>query len=91
MSIDRGGDNVFADLCFAVVDSHKLKAEAVSRMIATMRDRRLTQVQAARMVGLRQPDISRLVRGQFRDISAARIMRAHPPWPRRRYQSPTAS
>ena len=40
-----------------------------------MRDRKLTQTQAADTVGMSQPDISRLLKGQFRDVSVERIMR----------------
>jgi predicted XRE-type DNA-binding protein len=73
--IRRGTDNVFADLGFADPDTHLLKAQLVDRVQAIMRDRGLTQNQAADAVGMSQPDISRLLKGQFRDVSVERIMR----------------
>jgi predicted XRE-type DNA-binding protein len=75
MQIRRGTDNVFADLAFADADTHLLKAKLVSRMDAIMRARKLTQARAAELAGVSQPDVSRLLRGRFRDVSVERIMR----------------
>lgn len=74
-TIRRGSGNVFADLDRPDPDSHLLKAQLVNRMHEIMRDRKLTQTQAADTVGMSQPDISRLLKGQFRDVSVERIMR----------------
>jgi predicted XRE-type DNA-binding protein len=74
-TIRRGSGNVFADLGRPDPDSHLLKAQLVNRMHEIMRDRKLTQTQAAQTVGMSQPDISRLLKGQFRDVSVERIMR----------------
>lgn len=74
-TIRRGSGNVFADLGRPDPDSHLLKAQLVNRMHEIMRDRKLTQTQAADTVGMSQPDISRLLKGQFRDVSVERIMR----------------
>ena len=35
----------------------------------------LTQITAAKRMGLSQPDASRLINGQFRDMSVERLMR----------------
>ena len=75
VKIERGSDNVFSDLGFADAESHKLKAELVARMLQIVRDRKITQVQTALLLGLSQPDVSRLMRGQFKAFSAERIMR----------------
>jgi predicted XRE-type DNA-binding protein len=74
-TIRRGSGNVFADLGHTDPDTHLLKAELVNRIHEIMRDRKLTQTQAAHTVGMSQPDISRLLKGQFRDVSVERIMR----------------
>lgn len=73
--IQRGTDNVFADLGFPDADSHLLKAQLVARLAAILKDLGLTQVEAARRMGVSQPDISRLLRGQFRDVSVERLLR----------------
>ena len=40
-----------------------------------MRARRLKQVDAAAMFGIRQPDVSKMLRGEFRQFSVERLMR----------------
>jgi predicted XRE-type DNA-binding protein len=73
--IERGSGNVYADLDRADADAQLLKAELVSRIDEIIRQRRLTQAQAAELLGLSQPDVSRLLRGQFRDYSVERLLR----------------
>lgn len=72
--VERGSGNVFADLGHPDADAHLLKAELVSRIDAIVRQRRLTQVEAAKILGLSQPDVSRLLRGNFRDFSMERLL-----------------
>jgi predicted XRE-type DNA-binding protein len=74
-SIRRGTQNIFADLGFADAETHLLKAGLVRRIGEIMADKRLTQTEAAELMGLSQPDVSRLTRGQFRDVSVERLMR----------------
>ncbi len=66
---------MFADLGQADAATHLLKAQLVSRINEIMREQKLTQTQAAEIIGLSQPDVSRLLKGQFRDVSVERIMR----------------
>ena len=74
-SIRRGSANVFADLGFPDAETHFLKSELMSRVQDMMQDRKLTQTEAARLTGVSQPDLSRMLKGHFRDVSAERIMR----------------
>ena len=73
--IRRGTGNVFADLGFADPDTHLLKAELVREVMGVMRERGLTQTDVAKATGLSQPDISRLLKGQFREVSVERLMK----------------
>jgi predicted XRE-type DNA-binding protein len=73
--IQHGSGNVFADLGRADADVHLLKAELVTRIDEIIRQRRLTQAEAAALLGLSQPDVSRLLRGRFRDYSVERLLR----------------
>jgi predicted XRE-type DNA-binding protein len=73
--IRRGSGNVFADLGFPDADSHLVKAQLVNRIGGTMSDRKLTQTATAQIIGMSQPDLSRLLKGQFRDVSIERLMR----------------
>lgn len=74
-TIEVGTGNLFADLGYADADTHLFKAQLVSRMKAVMTERSLTQTAAAKAAGVSQPDISRILKGHFRDISVERIMR----------------
>ena len=74
-SIKRGSKKVFADLGYADPETHLLKAGLVTRIREIIGASKLTQVEAAARMGLSQPDVSRLLRGQFRDVSVERLMR----------------
>lgn len=73
--IERGSGNVFADLGGADAEAHLLKAELVAGIDRIVRERRLTQTRAAEVLGISQPDVSRLLRGNFRDYSVERLLR----------------
>ena len=78
MKIERGSDNVFADLEFPDADVHLLKAELVTRIDRIIREHGLKQVEAARLLGLSQPDVSRLLRGNFGEYTLERLLRLLP-------------
>ena len=65
---------MFADLGYANAETYLLKAGLVTRIRAIIGENSLTQTEAARLMGLGQPDVSRLLRGQFRDVSDERPM-----------------
>jgi predicted XRE-type DNA-binding protein len=73
--IEPGSGNVFADLGLPDAETHILKAELVNQIDGIIRQRRLTQSGAAKLLGLSQPDVSRLLKGRFRDYSVDRLLR----------------
>ena len=75
VNIGGGRDNVFADLGLPDAEGHLIKAGLVARIDNIIRHRGLKQVEAARLLGLSQPDVSRLLRGNFQDFSMERLMR----------------
>ena len=75
VGIERGSGNVFADLGGPDAETQLLKAELVARIDRIVRERRLTQARAAALLGISQPDVSRLLRGNFRDYSVERLLR----------------
>jgi len=75
VKIERGSDNVFADLGLPDAEGHLFKAGLVSRIDKIIRELGLRQVEAAKLLGLSQPDVSRLLRGNFRDFSIERLLR----------------
>lgn len=74
-SIVRGSENIFADLGYADAETHLLKAGLMSRIQEVINAQKMTQTVAAKRMGLSQPDVSRLLKGHFRDISVERLMR----------------
>ena len=72
---ERSSGNVFADLGLPDADAHIVKAELVLRIEAIIRGRNLTQAEAGRLLGLSQPDVSWLLRGDFREYSLERLLR----------------
>jgi predicted XRE-type DNA-binding protein len=71
-----GSGNIFADLGLPDADEHLLKAGLVMKLGQVMRARGLSQIAAAKLTGISQPDLSKLLRGRFRDMSADRLIRA---------------
>jgi predicted XRE-type DNA-binding protein len=68
--------NVFADIGLSGADELNLKAELVIKLGELMRKRGLNQTATAEVTGISQPDLSRLLRGYLRDVSADRLIRA---------------
>lgn len=70
----RGSGNVFADLLVADSETHLLKAQLVARLQEVIRANKVTQARTAELIGVSQPDVSRILRGQFRDVSVERLV-----------------
>jgi predicted XRE-type DNA-binding protein len=69
------GLNVFKDIGVANPEEHLVKAQLVYKIDTILKRRRLKQVEAARLFGVKQPDISKMLRGEFRQFSVERLMR----------------
>ena len=72
---ETGSRNVFKDLGVPNADEHMVKAQLVFKIDSIMKERRLKQVEAAALFGVRQPDISMMLRGEFRQFSVERLLR----------------
>jgi predicted XRE-type DNA-binding protein len=59
----------------APADDHLLKAQLVRKIESLLRERGLKQVQAAELFGVKQPDVSKLLHGDFRQFSLERLLR----------------
>lgn len=75
IAVTAGSDNVFADLGFAEPEEELTKAELASHIRQAIRQRRLTQAAAAKLMGLDQPKVSALLNGRLANFSSARLMR----------------
>jgi predicted XRE-type DNA-binding protein len=67
--------NVFADLNLPHADDLLAKAELASKIVAEIQRRRLTQKQAAAILGIDQPKVSALRQGKLSGFSIERLMR----------------
>lgn len=74
INIEQGSNNVYADLGYADAEEMLVKARLASKIGDIIKRQRLTQSEAAEILGLPQPKLSRLLRGQFRGISEAKMM-----------------
>ena len=74
-SYEVGGRNVFQDIGVPNADEHLLKAQLVYQIDALMKKRRMKQREAAALFGVHEPDISNMLRGEFRQFSLERLLR----------------
>lgn len=66
--------NIFADLGLDLPQEHNVKAHFVMLITKMIEAQGLTQAQAAHKIGLRQPDVSKLLRGRFEGFSLERLL-----------------
>ena len=72
---ETSSGNVFEDLGLPHAEEHLVKAQLVFKIDTLIKARHLTQVEAATLFGVRQPDVSKMLRGEFRQFSVERLLR----------------
>lgn len=72
--VKEGTGNVFADLGFANPEREQLKARLTLQIYRLIRERGLTQAEAGVILGIKQPHVSGLMRGQSGAFSVERLM-----------------
>ena len=75
VSIEESNGNVFADLGLTAPEELLAKAELVQRIADVIAERKLTQVRAAKLLGIDQPKVSALLRGKLDGVSTDRLFR----------------
>lgn len=70
----RGSTNVYADLGYRAPESMLVKAQLVSKIAELLAERGMTQTEAAIVLGIPQPKLSKMLRGQFRGFSERKLM-----------------
>ena len=73
-TITFGTTNVFADLGLPDADKLKIKSGLVIEITKAVRRLGLTQVEAARRMGIAQPKVSGMLRGDFSNLSERKLM-----------------
>lgn len=72
--VQRSSGNVFADLGLADAEKLKIKTGLVIEIRKAMRSRGLTQQDAAKRMGITQPKVSDMMRGEFTNLSERKLM-----------------
>lgn len=75
LEMETGSGNVFADLGLADAGEHLIKAGLTVKIDRAIRQRHLTQMAAAQLMGIDQPKVSAMLAGRFRGYSVERLMR----------------
>ena len=75
IKISAGTGNVFADVGLAEPEEALLKAKIAHSIHTLIREKGLTQTEAARRLGVDQPKVSALVRGRLSGFSLSRLLR----------------
>jgi predicted XRE-type DNA-binding protein len=66
--------NIFADLGLPDADELLARAKLMSAVTRLIKERRLTQAEAAKILGTNQPTVSDLMRGKFNKFSLERLI-----------------
>ncbi len=74
IEVYESDDNIFADLGLPEADSHFLKAQIVAELYRLVKARNLTQAKAGVLMGISQPEVSRMFTGHFREYAIDRLM-----------------
>src|SRR5947208_3556750 len=75
IAYERGGDNVFADLGVRDPEEALLRARLVREIGEVIARKRLSQTQIARLLGIDQSKVSKLVRGRISGFGSGRLFR----------------
>ena len=72
--IEKSSGNIFADIGFANDQEMLVKANLALKISEIITQRRLTQMEAALILGMPQPKLSKLLRGQFHGVSETKML-----------------
>ena len=75
ITVNDSSGNVFADLGIENADEYMAKSELAAEILRIVQRRRLTQAEAAKLLGIRQPKVSELLRGRLDGFSTDRLLR----------------
>jgi predicted XRE-type DNA-binding protein len=73
IEVYHGSDNVFADLGLSNPEERMAKAALSIQIQEIIKKRRMTQAQAAEILGIDQPKVSALIRGKLSGFSMERL------------------
>lgn len=74
VEVRRSSGNVYADLGLADAQKLKIKTGLVIQIKKAIQSRGLTQQEAAKLMGISQPKVSDMMRGNFANLSERKLM-----------------
>lgn len=74
IDIEESTGNVYADLGMADADEMIVKAQLATKIGEIIKSRQWSQQKAADVLGIPQSKLSKMLRGQFRGISEAKML-----------------
>ena len=74
IDLEQSTGNVYADLGHDEAEEMLVKAQLATKIGEIIKARKWTQQRAAEVLGLSQPKLSKMLRGQFRGISEAKML-----------------
>lgn len=74
IEVESGSGNVFADLGLPGAEKLKIKSGLVFEITRAVRSLGLTQEEAGRRMGIAQPKVSAMLRGDFTNLSERKLM-----------------
>jgi predicted XRE-type DNA-binding protein len=74
VEVQRSSGNVYADLGLPDAEKLQIKTGLVIEIRKAMRNLGLTQQEAARRMGITQPKVSDMMRGDFSNLSERKLM-----------------
>jgi predicted XRE-type DNA-binding protein len=72
--ITPGSENIFADLGLPNAEQELLKAQLTLQIYKIVKERGLTQAEAGKILGIKQPHVSALMRNRSGTFSVGRLM-----------------
>jgi len=75
IEVYKGSGNPFADAGFSNPEEALAKAELARQIYKVIKSKRITQTQAAKIMGIAQPKVSEIVRGKLSGFTIDRLMR----------------
>jgi predicted XRE-type DNA-binding protein len=72
--VEMSAKSVYADLGYKNFEEMETKANLVIAISNEIKEKKLTQVRAAKTLSISQPKLSELLRGQFRGYSVERLI-----------------
>lgn len=75
MDVQTGSGNIFEDLALENSDELLIKAELARKISGILTGQKMTQSEAAELLGIDQPKVSALINGKLSGFSTSRLFR----------------